>query len=288
METERPIPDGPEAAPDFAGSIVVKTRWFGIIVGILLVETRTGLRDPMMLRAFLALGAGYAILDTIFHRRGDVFLKGRPLFVSFMEALFIGLLSYYDTGLESPFRFYYLLSLICCAFRHSRRVTWVTFAFDCLSLGALAWTLSGQVGAIETLPLMVVMLAWVTWASSSLAGMLKKGGERLRQLNTDLERNREDLERRVAERTAALRASQARVIHQEKMAAFGLLAAGIAHEVGNPLTAISSLIQMLQRRNPDPYTSEKLALAHSQLGASSARSANWSTSPAPPPPARAW
>src|SRR5262249_12724006 len=59
--------------------------------------------------------------------------------------------------------------------------------------------------------------------------------------------------------------SQARVIQQEKMAAFGLLAAGIAHEVGNPLAALSSLIQMLQRRGPDPYTSEKLELAVGQL-----------------------
>ena len=63
---------------------------------------------------------------------------------------------------------------------------------------------------------------------------------------------REELERRVAERTDALRASQARVIQQEKMAAFGLLAAGIAHEVGNPLAALSSLVQMLKRRGPDP------------------------------------
>ena len=69
----------------------------------------------------------------------------------------------------------------------------------------------------------------------------------------------------MAERTDALRTSQARVIQQEKMAAFGLLAAGIAHEVGNPLAALSSLVQMLQRRGPDAYTAEKLDLAGRQL-----------------------
>ena len=37
-----------------------------------------------------------------------------------MEALFIGLLCYFDAGLESPFRYYYFLSLICCAIRHPR------------------------------------------------------------------------------------------------------------------------------------------------------------------------
>ena len=84
-------------------------------------------------------------------------------------------------------------------------------------------------------------------------------------MNTELDRARADLERRVEERTEALRASQARVIQQEKMAAFGLLAAGIAHEVGNPLAALSSLVQILKRRGPDPYTAEKLDLAARQL-----------------------
>ena len=85
------------------------------------------------------------------------------------------------------------------------------------------------------------------------------------RLNRELGSIREDLEKRVEERTDALRASQARVIHQEKMAAFGLLAAGIAHEVGNPLAALSSLVQILKRRRPDAYTAEKLDLAGRQL-----------------------
>src|SRR6516162_3617737 len=95
-----------------AESIVVRIRWFGIAMGYVLVQTRTGLHNPSAVRAFLALGAGYAALDTVFHQMGEVFLERRPRFVALMEATFIGLLCYHDTGIDSPFRWYYLLSLI--------------------------------------------------------------------------------------------------------------------------------------------------------------------------------
>ena len=94
-----------------AESVVVKLRWFGVVMGYILVQTRTGLHDPWAVRAFLALGAGYAALDLAFWRMGEVFLKRWPLCVSFMESVFITLLCYHDTGLTSPFRWYYLLSL---------------------------------------------------------------------------------------------------------------------------------------------------------------------------------
>ena len=248
-----------------AESTVVKLRWFGIVMGYILVQTRTGLHDPWAVRAFLALGAGYAALDLAFWRMGEVILKGWPLFVSLMESVFIALLCYHDTGLDSPFRWYYLLSLICGSIRNRAGVAWWTLAFHGLSLLGLAWVLGTSTRSGSSLLLTLTIMTWVTWASSSLAGSLRAAGEEFARLNAELARTREDLERRVAERTDALRASQARVIQQEKMAAFGLLAAGIAHEVGNPLAALSSLVQMLKRRGPDPYTSEKLDLAGRQL-----------------------
>ncbi len=245
--------------------IVVRIRWFGIAIGYVLIEARVGLHDARAVRAILALGAGYALLDMIYYRRGAVFLRKYPLFVSLMESIFIALLCYFDVGLESPFRWYYLLSLICCSIRYRPAIAWLTFGFHCVSLIALAAASQVDLEAISGLALTAVILAWVTWASSALSSLLKITGERLRQVNGELERHGAELERRVAERTEDLRASQARVIHQEKMAAFGLLAAGIAHEVGNPLAALSSLVQMLQRRNPDPYTEEKLEIAARQL-----------------------
>lgn len=55
------------------------------------------------------------------------------------------------------------------------------------------------------------------------------------------------------------------VVRSQKMETFGTLAAGIAHEVGNPLTSISSLVQLVQRQSSDDFVQVKLELVKNQI-----------------------
>jgi len=248
-----------------AENIAVKMRWIGVLVGYLAVNLETARADRPILNAILALGAAYTMIDTAWSLRGRVFLGDYPLSISAMEALFIGLLCYFHTGFESPFRYYYLLSLICCGIRHSARVTLITCLMHCLSAALLFAALPPEHSAGTDLVLTLAVLGWVTWAASAMSLLLKRFSEYLGRLNEALRENQTQLEARIDERTRDLREAQAHVLHQEKMAAFGLLAAGIAHEVGNPLTSISSIVQMLERRDLEPYTRERLTLVGGQL-----------------------
>jgi two-component system NtrC family sensor kinase len=69
------------------------------------------------------------------------------------------------------------------------------------------------------------------------------------------------LERRVAEKTAELQAAQDVLVQTEKLSSLGKMAAGIAHEINNPLTSILLNAHLLEERLPDnPKLLENLHL----------------------------
>ncbi len=62
------------------------------------------------------------------------------------------------------------------------------------------------------------------------------------------------MEEKIQKTTADLRKAEAQLVRSEKLAALGQLAAGIAHEIRNPLTSINILIHSLVEKLPSNHT----------------------------------
>ena len=76
-----------------------------------------------------------------------------------------------------------------------------------------------------------------------------------------------EMSRKMSADIESLRSLNEKLARAERLAAMGTLAAGVAHEVNNPLASISSLVQMLRSQSADnAETREKLDLISTQIG----------------------
>jgi len=96
-----------------------------------------------------------------------------------------------------------------------------------------------------------------------LAQTFNRMVDSLRQSRDEIERYNRTLEEKIVERTLELEDAQAQLIQSEKLSAIGQLAAGVAHELNNPLGGILGYTQFalekLKKASPDRVDADELA-----------------------------
>jgi two-component system, NtrC family, sensor kinase len=94
-------------------------------------------------------------------------------------------------------------------------------------------------------------------AFNHMAGEVKKRDDEIRRWNADLQE-------RVDQRTAELKEAQDQILRTRRLAALGSLGAGVAHELNNPLTAITGLLAVLRKELGDSPQAHALAQVQDQ------------------------
>lgn len=109
------------------------------------------------------------------------------------------------------------------------------------------------------------LTAYVDVQGEDALGRLSKAFNRMVDR---LARSRSEVERRIVELegvNAELKTARDTVIRSEKLASVGTLAAGVAHEVGNPLAAILGYVEILQTGAQDADDKDILDRIHREV-----------------------
>jgi signal transduction histidine kinase len=81
------------------------------------------------------------------------------------------------------------------------------------------------------------------------------------------EQREEELERYAAERSQAIKTAQEELLRKERLMVLGQLAAGLAHQIRNPLAAIANAIAIARRQTKEsnPRVQEALQIANDEI-----------------------
>lgn len=196
------------------------------------------------------------------------------------DVLLITVLVVLTGGVLSPFTMLYVVQVVATAMLVGFVPALLSALFSALSCGAALWLLPAD-WATQMLHLALPPVAswsyqavWIAFLLYCLGLLAFVGGyiaNRLRRSERDLAHSNIRMARALTSLRAAhadlaatyerLRATEAQLVHDEKMRALGLFVAGIAHELNNPIAVVAG--------NMD-HVSERLLPLHPVLAAHAA------------------
>ena len=223
------------------------------------------LLDAAMLAVGLAI-AGYNLLLLLFLRQLEKLPPEKigvsPLVLAWVQLLMdlasLSLLTAATGGLGTPLLGFFALHMVFSSLLLPRRMAYTGAAAAVVMLILCLWGGGGgllpqtrqQWSAVSGWGIALLLTVWLT---NRLVGGLRRQRRRLVRQNHRIRRMSRQLQRQ-----------QAGMIHHEKMATAGRMAAGVAHEIANPLASMDGLLQLLQRR-PEKVTPEALATLREQV-----------------------
>ena len=261
----------------WVGPLLAQLRWFirlrwiaGLTVIVGAAADLQWLHWYPLAGRFAPVGAGilaYNVLLYALTRRPPRGLAGllelpstaRLMTVSWMQILLdlacLTLLTLWSGGVHSPLLGFYVFHMVFASLLLPRRM-----AYGGASAAILM--IAGGLGLTSQWP--EYLHAWLIlagWAVTLLLTVYLTN-----QITQSLRRQRRRLarqNRRISIMSRRLWNQRQAMIQQEKMVALGQMAAGIAHEIANPLASMDSMLEVMQR-HPERDRPEKIGLLRQQ------------------------
>jgi signal transduction histidine kinase len=172
------------------------------------------------------------------------------------DMLCLTVLIVWTGGADSPLRGFFVFHMVFASLMLPR---WTAFggAFVAIVMmpTALVLTEPAPMTIYHRLELIgwAMMLLMTVYLANNITRSLRRQRRRLLRQNRDIKRM-----------TRQIRRHQRAIVQHEKMIAIGQMAAGITHEIANPLANMDSLLQLAQRK-PEKMNSEAMATLREQI-----------------------
>lgn len=157
---------------------------------------------------------------------------------------FLVVLTLWTGGVESPLIGFFMFHMVFASLLQPRTRAYLTAALTIATLAAGLW----YTGQWPSTPR--DSLAGIGWGITLIVTVYLANRITRAMYKREVARDRQN--RRLRNLMDQLRTQHEVLVHQDKMAAMGQLAAGVAHEITNPLANMDSVLQLIQRNPKSP------------------------------------